>query len=51
MSISRPWGMDKTNTGPVSVDPIMVEHPVEFKDGYPTVDNKYKILVAGPITA
>ena len=30
------WGMDKTNTGPVSVDPVMVEHPVEFKDGQPT---------------
>ena len=31
------WGMDKMHTGPVSVDPVMVEHPVEFKDGYPTV--------------
>jgi predicted dehydrogenase len=35
------WGMDKTNTGPVSVEPVMVEHPVEFKDGYPIVSNQY----------
>ena len=35
------WGMDKTDTGPVTIDPVMVEHPVEFKDGYPTVDNRY----------
>lgn len=35
------WGMNKTDTGPVSVDPIMVKHPVEFKDGFPTVRNRY----------
>jgi predicted dehydrogenase len=35
------WGMGKTNTGPISVDPVMVEHPVEFQDGYPTVNNQY----------
>ncbi len=35
------WGMDKTDTGPISVDPVMVEHPVEFQGGYPTVNNKY----------
>jgi predicted dehydrogenase len=35
------WGMDKTDTGPISVDPVMVEHPVEFRDGYPTVNNHY----------
>ncbi|MFP6676363.1 MAG: Gfo/Idh/MocA family oxidoreductase [Pirellulaceae bacterium] len=35
------WGMDKSDTGPVSVDPVMVEHPVEFKDGYPVVNNRY----------
>lgn len=35
------WGMDKTETGPVSIDPVMVEHPVAFKDGYPVVDNRY----------
>lgn len=35
------WGMGKIDTGPLSVDPVMVEHPVEFRDGYPTVNNKY----------
>jgi predicted dehydrogenase len=35
------WGMDKTNTGPVSIDPVMIEHPVEFKAGYPVVSNRY----------
>ncbi|MEO2011105.1 MAG: Gfo/Idh/MocA family oxidoreductase [Pirellulaceae bacterium] len=35
------WGMDKTETGPVSIDPLLVEHPVPFKDGYPTVENRY----------
>jgi len=33
--------MDKTNTGPVSIDPVMIEHPVEFKAGYPVVSNRY----------
>jgi predicted dehydrogenase len=35
------WGMNKTHTGPISVDPVFVEHPVEFKDGYPVVSNRY----------
>jgi predicted dehydrogenase len=35
------WGMGKTDTGPITVDPIMVKHPVDFRDGYPTVDNQY----------
>jgi predicted dehydrogenase len=35
------WAMGKTDTGPVSVTPLHVKHPVPFKDGYPTVDNQY----------
>jgi predicted dehydrogenase len=35
------WGMGMTDTGPVSVDPVFVEHPVEFKDGYPLTNNRY----------
>lgn len=35
------WGMGKEKTGPISIDPIMVEHPVEFKDGNPTQDDCY----------
>ena len=35
------WGMGKTETGPISVDPLLVEHPVEFKDGYPVDPTRY----------
>ena len=35
------WAMGKTETGPVLVDPIMVKHPVAFKDGFPTDDSQY----------
>lgn len=35
------WGMGKTETGPVRVEPLMVKHPVEFKDGYPTDPQRY----------
>ena len=33
--------MDKIDTGPILVDPVTVEHPVPFKDGYPTQDDRY----------
>ncbi len=35
------WGLGKTDTGPISVDPVMVKHPVPFKDGYPTDNSRY----------
>lgn len=35
------WGLGKTNTGPVSVDPVLATHPVEFKDGYPLDHARY----------
>ena len=35
------WAMDKTTTGPVSIDPVMIKHPVAFKDGFPTDDSQY----------
>ncbi|MEE2642229.1 MAG: Gfo/Idh/MocA family oxidoreductase [Planctomycetota bacterium] len=35
------WGMDKTETGPVLIDPILAEHPVPFRNGDPTVANRY----------
>lgn len=35
------WGLGKTTTGPVSVEPLMVKHPVEFKDGYPVDPSRY----------
>jgi predicted dehydrogenase len=27
--------------GPINFNPISIEHPVPFKDGYPTIDNQY----------
>jgi predicted dehydrogenase len=35
------WAMRKTATGPISVNPLMVKHPVEFKDGYPIDNSRY----------
>jgi predicted dehydrogenase len=35
------WGLGKTDTGPVSVNPVKVTHPVPFKDGYPTDPSRY----------
>jgi predicted dehydrogenase len=35
------WAMGKTDTGPISVDPIKIKHPIPFKDGYPTDDSQY----------
>lgn len=35
------WGLGKTDTGPVSVNPVLVRHPVEFQDGYPVDPSRY----------
>ncbi len=35
------WALEKTGTGPVTVEPVMVKHPIEFKEGYPTDDSQY----------
>ena len=35
------WGLGFGDTGPVEVTPKMVEHPVEFKDGYPQDASQY----------
>ena len=45
------WAMDKTNTGPISIDPVMVKHPVEFKDGYPTDNSHYNTATEFLISA
>ena len=34
-------GADQFGTGPVEIDGTDAKHPVEFKDGYPTADDKY----------
>jgi predicted dehydrogenase len=35
------WAIGMENSGPTSVEGVMAEHPVPFKDGWPTVTNKY----------
>jgi predicted dehydrogenase len=35
------WAIGMDNSGPTSVEGIMAEHPVPFKDGWPTVTNRY----------
>lgn len=34
-------GEDKEGCGPVSFTPIVIEHPVPYKDGYATIDDCY----------
>lgn len=34
-------GFDKPGMGPVEIDGTEVEHPVPFKEGYPTADDSY----------
>ncbi len=45
------WGMDKIATGPISVDPVLVKHPVPFQNGYPTVDSQYNTATEFKIIA
>jgi len=35
------WAIGMENSGPSSVEGVMVEHPVPLKDGMPTMDNQY----------
>ena len=37
------WAMDKLdgNMGRITIDPVMVEHPVPFKDGMPTEHDRF----------
>ncbi|MDR1484007.1 MAG: Gfo/Idh/MocA family oxidoreductase [Planctomycetaceae bacterium] len=37
------WAIKQNNAGqgPISFKPLIAEHPVPYKDGYPTVDNQY----------
>ena len=45
------WGLGKTETGPASVTPLKVVHPVEFKDGYPVDPSKYNTATQFQIVA
>jgi predicted dehydrogenase len=35
------WALGATETGPSKITPIAYKLPVEYKDGYPTVDDRY----------
>jgi predicted dehydrogenase len=35
------WAMNKTETGPVKIEPVAIEHPVEFHEGQPTIHDRY----------
>ena len=45
------WGLEKTTSGPISVEPVMVKHPVEFVDGYPVDPSRYNTATAFLIKA
>ena len=45
------WGLGKTDTGPVSVNPLKVVHPVDFKDGYPVDPSRYNTATEFQIAA
>lgn len=45
------WGLGKTDTGPVTIEPKVVEHPVPFADGYPTQSDQYNTATKFEILA
>ncbi|MGI9473745.1 MAG: Gfo/Idh/MocA family protein [Rubripirellula sp.] len=45
------WGLGKTDTGPVSIDPKMVKHPVAFLEGQPTDPTQYNTATEFLISA
>lgn len=45
------WGLGKTDTGPVTIDPVMVKHPVELKDGIPVDPSRYNAATEFAILA
>ncbi len=45
------WGLGKTETSPVTIDPVMIKHPVEFRDGYPVDPSHYNTATEFQIRA
>ena len=45
------WGLGKTETGPVMIDPVMIRHPVEFRDGNPVDPSRYNTATEFQIRA
>lgn len=37
------WAIGATNTGPSKISPVEFSLPVVYKDGYPTVDDRYNV--------
>lgn len=35
------WGLGRTETGPERIEPLLVRHPVEFRDGMPVDASRY----------
>ena len=45
------WAMNKTETGPVRIEPLHFKHPVPFVDGYPTDPTQYNTATEFSIRA
>jgi predicted dehydrogenase len=45
------WALGATETGPSKVTPVQYSLPVEYKDGYPTVDDRYNAATTFRIRA
>jgi predicted dehydrogenase len=39
------WAIGQENSGPLSVEVLMVDHPVPYSKGWPTVDNTFNAAV------
>jgi predicted dehydrogenase len=39
------WAIGMDHSGPTTIEPLHVVHPVPFKNGYPTVDNEYNAAI------
>ncbi len=45
------WGLGMENTGPTTIEVVKGELPVEFRDGKPTVDDRYNTPTAFQVKA
>ena len=45
------WAIGMENSGPNRIEVVYAEHPVEFRGGFPTVDDRYNTATAfhGPL--
>ncbi len=40
------WGIGMDGSGPTSIEVLSANHPVEFRDGWPTVDDRFNAATA-----